>query len=102
MKTAAPYLMNVQCGPNRRLPLDMRIEDYGLGILPEKYERELEEYFDTTDKRVMQLKALRMKQVPVLCPGNVVELVDKDTGDMLRKVAKELVSVANAVLSDRD
>lgn len=102
--------MNVQCGL-RRMPLDMHIEDYGLGILPAKYERELEDFFNTTDKREMQLRALRMKRVPILCPGNVIEIVEKDTGDLVQKVAgqtddatiaRELIAIAKDVLSCRE
>ena len=87
--TAIPWLENVQCG-FRRVPIDMHIENYGTGVLPSKYEKELEEYLGTTNKQQMIHKLFQMDVVPVLCPGNIVELVDKDTGDMVRRVAMKL------------
>ena len=87
--TSAPWFENIQCG-KRRVPIDMHIEFYGRGILPRKYEKELEDFFQTTDKSEMINKSLKMKQIPVLCPGNVVEIVDKDSGDFVRRVAERV------------
>jgi len=84
--TAIPWLEHVECG-TRRIPVDMHIEDYGTGILPPKYERKLEEFFKTTDKRMMLNKFERNQRTPILCPGNIVEIVDKDSGDMMKRVA---------------
>lgn len=84
--TAIPWLENCECG-NRRVPIDMHIEDYGRGVLPEKYERTLEKFFDTTDKKQMLNRCFKDQTIPILCPGNVVEIVDKDSGDRVRRVA---------------
>jgi len=98
-KTSVPHLDHVECG-RKRLPLDMYIELYGTGRLPRKYEQVLEEYFKTTDKREMLRKALRSKVVPVMCPNKTVELVEFETGDMMKKVAKELVGIASDILDE--
>jgi len=87
-KTSVPHLDHVECG-HKRVLVDMYVELYGTGKLPRKYEVVLEEYFKTTDKREMLRKALRSKVVPVMCPNKTVELVDVDTGDMMKKFDKE-------------
>lgn len=86
-RIAIPHLDHVQCGQFREI-LDMNIELYGTGELPWKYEKELEKFFGTTDRQMMLDRAMRMKSVPVLCPGNVIEIVDRLTGDMVRRVAR--------------
>lgn len=84
----------VDCG-GRRTPVDMYIELYGTGRLDPRYERLLEKYFKTTDKREMMRKALRMNVVPVQCPRGAIELVEKDSGKMIRKVAGRFVCRTN-------
>lgn len=90
---AMPHFI-VDCG-GKRTPVDMCIELYGTGKLDPKYERLLEKYFKTTDKREMMRKALKMKIVPVQCPRGVIELVEKDSGRMIKKVARGPVCRTN-------
>jgi hypothetical protein len=94
------HLDQVECG-NKRVPVDQYIELYGTGKLPRKYERTLERYFNTKDKKEMLRKSMRMRVVPVLCPHKVVELIDKDSGDMIEKVAQEILEIARDINPSR-
>jgi hypothetical protein len=98
-REAIPHFDHVECG-RRRVPVDMYIELYGTGKLPRKYERALERYFKTEDKKEMLRQALRMKIVPVLCPGRVVELVEKKSGDLVKVVARQLLGMARDLISE--
>jgi hypothetical protein len=90
---AAPHLLHVEC-PEGRHPVDMMIEDYGLGTLSPNYEHALEKQFGTTSKEEMMRRYKQTDEVPVQCQRQVV-MVNKDTGD---KVARELLRVAGALL----
>jgi 2'-5' RNA ligase len=81
---AAPHLF-VECDGEME-PVDMYIELYGTGKLDKRYERLLEKYFKTKDKKVMMRKFHRMNIVPVQCPRGDLELVDKDSGAMIKRV----------------
>jgi hypothetical protein len=94
--TAAPHMF-AECD-GEQIPVDMFIEKYGMGILPAKYERALEHYFDTTDKRVMMRKSLSQRVVPVMCPSGNVELIEKDSGDLVKRVSRELIAVAKLLV----
>jgi hypothetical protein len=85
-RLAMVHILNVECGL-RRQNLDENIELYGTGRLPDKYETVLEKYFGTDDKRKMMQMAWKMRNIPVLCPSGAVQIVDKNTGDMVEKFA---------------
>jgi len=81
---AAPHLM-VECDGEME-PIDMYIELYGTGRLDAKYERLLEKTFKTHDKREMMRKYFRSRIIPVQCPRGDLELVDKNSGVVIKKV----------------
>ena len=83
-KVAIPHFL-VECR-GKETPVDMYIELYGTGKLDPKYERLLEKHFKTTDRREMVNKAMRQKVIPVQCPHGELELVDKDSGEMIKRV----------------
>jgi len=70
------HLDYIECD-GRRVPVDMYIEMYGTGRLPRKYEKALERFFKTKDKRRMLWKALNSDKVPVLCPDGRIEIVER-------------------------
>jgi len=84
---AAPHLM-VDCGAQRKTPVDLNIELYGTGELSSRYERILEHTFKTTDKHMMMRKYMQMSQVPALCPNGMVELVDRVTGKFVKDIGR--------------
>jgi 2'-5' RNA ligase len=86
-KVALEHILNVECGGMRR-NLDQNIELYGMGRLSPKYEKALEWFFGTKDKKRMMMESWKMRQVPVMCPDGRVEIVDKRTGDLVEKVAR--------------
>ena len=73
--------------------VDMYIEKYGTGKLPRKYERALERFFHTKDKKVMLQKAMKSRLAPVMKPNGTVELVEHEPmfGDFdMKKVADRI------------
>lgn len=96
-----PWLESVDCD-GKRVPIDLYIEKYGLGLLPRKYERALERYYRTKDKKVMMQRALRGRKVVVQCPDGDIEEVEKDTGDAVKKIASIASRVARRFVADSD
>ena len=88
---AIPWIDHVECC-GRATPIDMQIEQFGTNTLPKKYERTLVKFFRTKDKKKMLQKALHSDSVPVYCEKcNTIEIVDYDTGDMIKKIANKIV-----------
>lgn len=96
-RKAYPHLENVECGL-KRIPVDLYIEKYGTGHLPKKYERALEKYFGTTDKKEMAKKFYRSKNAPVMCPTGVIELVEQSTGNAIKRLGMDKAKVAARLL----
>jgi hypothetical protein len=84
-REAMLHLTDVECGDGGRDDVDLHLEWYGTGKLPSHYERALEKFFHTKDKkRIMEL-AFRSDEVPVLC-GRKVFLIDYNTGNFIRRL----------------
>jgi len=113
-RRAIPWLVNVDCC-GHRVNFDQELEKYGTGVLNPKYEKALERFFKTKDKKVMLQKALRADRVPVWCEKcRTIEVVDVDSGDCVsgcsirrgsmsninQRVAEELIGLAKLLLSD--
>jgi hypothetical protein len=84
-RRAIPWLDHVDCC-GERVKFDQHIEWYKSEDpamrLPPAYERELEIFFQTRDKKKMLERAWKAKEVPVWCQNcHRVEIVDADSGD---------------------
>jgi len=88
---AIPWISNVECC-GRAIPVDMQLEQFGRGMLPKKYERVLSKFFKTNNRKTLLQKALHSDIVPIYCDRcNTVELVNYDTGNMIKKIAHKIV-----------
>jgi len=88
-RLAAPHLPKCDC-PEGSHPVDMEVELLNTGKLTKLYERVLKHWFKTDDRAEMMKQIQRSRRVPIQCDDGTVEIVDKDTGQMLKRVAQRL------------